>query len=56
MYLDAFGLTNLFDLFSCNLYVEDCNGDVPLVVVVVCKDADVVVLLAGMVVAVELVL
>ena len=58
MNLDAFGLTNLFDLFSCTLYVGDHNGDVPLlvVVIVVCKDAGVVVLFAGLVVAVELVL
>ena len=60
MNLDAFCLTNLFDLFSCTLYVGDHNGDVPLVVVVVviivCKDAGVVVLLAGLIVAVELVL
>ena len=53
MYLDAFGLTNLF---SCTLYVGDHNGDVSHVVIVVCKDAGGVVLLAGLVVAVELVL
>ena len=59
MYLNAFGLTNLFDHFPCTLYVRDHNGDVPLlllVVVVVCQDAGVVVLLAGLVVTIELVL
>ena len=44
MYLNAFGLTNLFDLFSCTLYVGDHIGDVPIVVVV-CRDAGAVDLL-----------
>ena len=50
-------LTNHFDLFPCTLYVGDHNSDAPLVVVVVvCKDAGIVVLLAGLVVTMELVL
>ena len=60
--MNVFGLTNIFDLFPCTLYVGDHSGDVPLVVVVlvvvivVGKDAGVLVLLAGLVVAVALVL
>ena len=57
MNLDAFGLTNLFDIFSCTLYVGDHNCNVPVVtVVVVCLAAAVVVLLIRLVVPVELVL
>ena len=59
MYLYTFGLTNLFELFSCTLYVRDYNGDVPVVfviVVVVCRVAVMVVVLAGLVISVELVL
>ena len=50
MYLYPFGLTNLLKLFSCTLYVRDCNGDVPVVVsvVVVCRVAVMVVVLAGL--------
>ena len=55
MNLDAFGLTYLFDLFSCTLYVGDHNCNVP-VVVVVCWAAVVVVLLTRLVVTVKLLL
>ena len=53
MYLYPFGLTNLFNLFSCTLYVGDHNGDVTIVVVSVvvdCRVAAVVVELARLVV------
>ena len=63
MYLYPFGLTSLFKLFSCSLYVGAHNGDVPIVVigVVVCRAVvvvvvAVVVVLVGLVVSVEPVL
>ena len=59
MHLYPYGLTKLFNLFSCTLYIGDHNGDVPIVVVsvvVVCRAAAIVVVLAGLVVSVELVL
>ena len=31
MYLNSFGLTNLFELFSCALNIGNNNGDVPVV-------------------------
>ena len=60
MYLYPFGLTNLFNLSSCSLYVGDHNGDVPSVVINVVVDsgaaAVVVVLVRLVVVSLELVL
>ena len=59
MYLYAFGLANLFELFSCTLYVRDHGGDVPIFVfgvVVICRVAVVAVVLVRLVVSVELVL
>ena len=32
MYLYSFGMTNLFELFSCALKIGNYNGDVPVVV------------------------
>ena len=31
MYLYSFGLTNLFEVFSCALNIGNYNGDVPVV-------------------------
>ena len=56
MYLYPFGLTNLFNLFFLYPVCRGHNGDVPIIVVVDCRAAAVIVVLARLAVSVELVL